>query len=189
MKHEIWAEPWIRWAKGKGVNLLWRPSSNHKFKVCNESMKLHFTCFSMQVMKERLVIFFCLLLCAVSVSDAAICLSNQGCPNNGTVCLINCSAVAVEQFNQSASQGNCRLSVTSRTTYEVYGCFINDCNTSYPEMCLPELTADETGFTCCCTIDVCNNDFHTPPPSSIAIQVHSVCMYNSILLQPCLVLM
>ena len=145
-------------------------------------------------MKERLVVFYFVLLCAISVGDAALCFSNQDCPNNDSVCVMNCSVVAVEDFNQPASQGNCQFSFTSRGAL-VQGCFINDCNTSYPETCVPETTANGTGAACCCTVDQCNDDFHSPPednttaPPSIAIQVYSVCMYNSILLQPSLVLM
>jgi len=57
---------------------------------------------------RELIVISCTLLLMVSFSDAAQCISTVDCPMNMSVCILNCSEVAVEQFNQPASQGNCR---------------------------------------------------------------------------------
>ena len=104
------------------------------------------------------------LLSMVSISYAAMCISTAGCPANDSLCVLNCSEIAINDFNRSTSYGNCELSVTSKGTVN-QGCHIDECNSSYPGLCVPEIL-DDHGVKCCCPEDFCNNDFDFPSESS-----------------------
>lgn len=110
---------------------------------------------------ERFIIFCCTVLSVVSITNAAMCISTVDCPNNGSPCVLNCSAIAVHEFDRPASHGNCRLSVTLEAN-RIHSCYIDECNTSHPEICVPQ---SEEGVTaaCCCTEDYCNNEFTLAP--------------------------
>ena len=117
-----------------------------------------------------------LLLCSIllvsltSVTNAANCLSTD-CPGSSdSVCVIDCSEVAVEQFNQPESHGNCGLfyelginstNSTSNTTKR-QGCFINEC--PFTE-CIAVTRENANTIDCCCTEDLCNHEFTTPSPT------------------------
>ena len=106
---------------------------------------------------------YVLLLSVVDFGEAALCISNADCPGNASVCTLNCSVIAVSEFNQPASHGNCRLSYTIDGK-AFQGCYINKCNTSYPEHCLLQTgyTPDDVVAYCCCTEDHCNSEFYIP---------------------------
>lgn len=111
---------------------------------------------------EGFVFFCCALLFMVGISDAVMCISNVNCPNNGTICLLNCSVIAVQQFGLPASHGNCRLLVTN-TDDIIHSCYIDECTTSFPELCVALSVEGEHATACCCTDDYCNTQFHDPP--------------------------
>lgn len=109
---------------------------------------------------ERIVIFCCALLSVVGVSAAVFCHSTHDCPDNSSFCVLNCSAVAIITLNQPASHGNCRIfAAVDGTT--VHDCYIDECNTSHPENCVPEVIGDGAR-TCCCSTDLCNGEFEYP---------------------------
>ena len=107
---------------------------------------------------KRITVFCFVLFSVVSVGDAAICFSTIGCPGNDTLCMLNCSEIAVNDFNQPASHGNCRSTLTFEGD-TVQGCYIDVCNTSHPEMCLVEIVRDHVAAECCCTKYLCNDGF------------------------------
>ena len=96
------------------------------------------------------------------MSEAAECRSNVDCPGNSSQCVVNCSAVAVNTFNQPASHGNCRISINSEG-YVVQDCYIHECSTSHPDLCVPESALGDDAVSCCCTEDECNSNFSFPP--------------------------
>jgi len=98
----------------------------------------------------------------VSFSDAAQCISTVDCPMNMSVCILNCSKVAVEQLNQPASQGNCRAIASDGGTL-MQSCFFDECPTSSPEYCVPLRVEGHPVTECCCTVDYCNSQFQNPP--------------------------
>ena len=118
-------------------------------------------------MSSVLLLCSLLLISMISITNAAMCLSTdaEDCPGNP--CLVNCSQVAVEEFNQPASHGNCGLfyslgiSNTSNTTKR-QGCFINEC--PFAE-CIPVTEENLNVIDCCCTEDLCNYQFATPSPT------------------------
>ena len=121
---------------------------------------------------EKLVIFCFTLLSVVGISNAAMCISNVDCPNNATQCILNCSASAVNEFNQPASHGNCKFSVT--VTGIVHHCSIDDCSTSsHPTLCIIQLSSDAREAFCCCTEDQCNHDFVLSPTTNIGLSTTS----------------
>ena len=88
------------------------------------------------------------LLITLSVGDGAICLSSDNCPANQTLCIQNCTAVALEK-NLPASYGNCGI-LRNETGDDVYYCHANSCFTDFPNSC------DSSVTSCCCTEDHCN---------------------------------
>ncbi|XP_065882657.1 activin receptor type-2B-like isoform X2 [Dysidea avara] len=114
------------------------------------------------------ILFLCsiLLVSMITVTNSASCLSNDvvDCPdiNNGVpFCVVNCSQVAIEQYNQPASHGNCQL------LFELGGirrqaCFIDEC--PFTE-CIPVVREDVSAIECCCTEDFCNLNFTAPSTS------------------------
>ncbi len=96
------------------------------------------------------------------MSEAAECRSNVDCPGNSSQCVVNCSAVAVNTFNQPASHGNCRISINSEG-YVVQDCYIDECSTSHPDLCVLESALGDDAVSCCCTEDECNSNFSFPP--------------------------
>ena len=111
-----------------------------------------------------IVIFYCALLSVTGMSEAAVCRSTEECSDD-TICVVNCSDVAVNTFNKPASHGNCRISITSEGE-KVQGCYIHECNTSHPGLCVPETALDGDAVSCCCTEDECNSNFEFPPTSA-----------------------
>ena len=111
---------------------------------------------------KGIVIFNCALLSVISIGEAAMCRSTVGCPDTNTTCTLNCSRQAEEDFNQPASHGNCRISVSFQGE-KVQGCFIHECNNSHPDLCIPEFALDGDAATCCCTEDDCNDNFSIRP--------------------------
>jgi len=111
-----------------------------------------------------------LLLCSIllvsvtSITNAAICFSTD-CSD--PLCFVDCSQIAVEQFNQPASHGNCGLfyelgiNSTSNATKR-QGCFINECPFTD---CIPVTQENANAIDCCCTENFCNNEFATPSPT------------------------
>ena len=110
---------------------------------------------------KRIAIFCFTLLSVVSVGDAATCFSTVGCPENDTVCLLNCSEIAVNDFNQPALHGNCRITLTF-DGLTIQGCYIDVCNTSRPGQCDARIVGDHVAAECCCTEYMCNDDFDFP---------------------------
>ena len=111
---------------------------------------------------ERFMIFCYVLLSMAIISDAALCISTVDCPGNDTLCILNCSEIAVNDFNQPASHGNCRNFLTFEDV-TVQDCYIDQCNASHPELCVPaEAFNDHTAGIatgCCCAEDLCNSRF------------------------------
>ena len=115
---------------------------------------------------KRILICCFALLCMISTGNAAICYSDEHCPNNVSVCMLNCSDRAVNLLNQPASHGNCQILITSDgPSYQ--SCFFDECNST---LCLPKVYG-QVGVHCCCTQNLCNNEFdilsEAPPPSGI----------------------
>ncbi len=125
----------------------------------------------LQVM-ERLVILCCFLLCMVSISNGALCLSNTACPYDQAWCVEDCSAVAIEQFNLTASHGNCKISSASGASNNdiVYGCHIDSCSTN---PCIASRTEDTNGISCCCTDNFCNTNFTVSPTTPTYHHIYS----------------
>ena len=130
------------------------------------------------------MIFCCVLLSVASTSNAASCISTVDCPGNETLCILNCSEIAVN-VNRSASHGNCRLFLTSEGV-TVQGCYIDECNASHPELCVPEGFTDHTegiATGCCCAEDLCNSHFDfadettTLPTNTSGILCVNVCVH------------
>ena len=105
------------------------------------------------------------LLFMAKISNAAMCFSTMDCPANDSVCILNCSEIAVNDFNQSTSYGNCNLSMNVNGIVN-QGCHIDECNSSYPQWCVPEIF-DDHGVKCCCTDDFCNDDFDLPIENTV----------------------
>ena len=114
---------------------------------------------------KRITIFCFALLSVVSVGDAATCFSTFGCPGNETVCMLNCSEIAVNDFNQPASHGNCRITLTF-DGFTIQGCYIHECNSNHPEQCVPEIVGNHVGAECCCTGYLCNDGFDYVVPTN-----------------------
>ena len=120
--------------------------------------KIHSLClitFVAPQAMERLVIMCCLVLSIATISSGTLCLSNTNCPHDQLWCVQNCSAVAIEEFNLTASHGNCKISSTNAGN--IYDCHIGSCTT---ELCDASGTNDTT---CCCTGDFCNTNFSASP--------------------------
>ena len=126
---------------------------------------------------KDITIFYCALLSVISLSEAAFCRSTVDCPNGDAFCTLNCSRQAEVDFNQPASHGNCRISVTSEGE-RVQGCFIDECNNSHPDLCIPEFALDGDVVTCCCTEDDCNDNFSVRPENytDVTGDIYCVCM-------------
>ena len=108
---------------------------------------------------NKLVTLCCVLLSVAGVSSGTFCLSNTRCPRDQAWCVQNCSAIAIEEFNLTASHGNCEISSTNSGI--TYGCLIGTCST---EHCVASSVADTANETrCCCTRDFCNTNFTVPP--------------------------
>lgn len=116
---------------------------------------------ALQVM-DRLVILCCLLSSITSISSGTLCLSNTACPDDQTLCVRNCSAVAVEEFNLTASHGNCMISstISGSNSDTIYGCHIGTCDT---EACVASSAEVASGITCCCNEDFCNTNLTVSP--------------------------
>ncbi len=112
-----------------------------------------------------IVIFYCVLLSVTGMSEAAVCRSTEDCSDDTTFCAVNCSDRAIRMFNQPASHGNCRISIISEGE-KVQGCYIHECNTSHPGLCVPEIALDGDAVSCCCTEDECNSNFSFPTENS-----------------------
>ena len=115
---------------------------------------------------KGIVIFYCALLSVIGMGEAALCRSTEKCSDHDvTLCVVNCSDVAITMFNQSASHGNCRISITSEGE-RVQGCYIHECNTSHPDLCVPDTALGNDAVSCCCTEDECNSNFAFPEENS-----------------------
>ena len=112
------------------------------------------------------MILCCLVLSIVTISSGTFCLSNIKCPH-GQWCVQNCSAVAVEEFNLTASDGNCKISTNIDITY---GCHIGSCTT---ELCVASTVPDTDDITCCCTGDFCNTNFTVSPTTTPNYHIYS----------------
>ena len=137
---------------------------------------------------KGIVIFYCALLSVIGMGEAALCKSTEECSDDDTtLCVVNCSDVAITMFNQPASHGNCRISITTEGE-RVQGCYIHECNTSHPDLCVPEIALGNDAVSCCCTEDECNSNFAFPsedPENStgmsylFCMQVHLYDVVNS----------
>ena len=106
---------------------------------------------------KRIAVFCLALFSVISIGDAATCFSTIGCPENDTLCMLNCSEIAVNDHQQPASHGNCKatLTVDGVTTQ---GCYIDVCNTTHPDRCVGEIFGNHIGAECCCTTYLCNSN-------------------------------
>ena len=124
-----------------------------------------------QVM-EQLVILSCLLSGMVGISNGALCLSNTACRHDQAWCVKDCGAVAVEQFNLTASHGNCKISSTvgGSNSDITYGCHIDSCSTN---QCVASRTEDTNQMSCCCTENFCNTNFTVSPTTPTYNHIYS----------------
>jgi len=91
------------------------------------------------------------------------------CPPDHSQCVQNCSAIAIELYNLTASHGNCKISSTvdGMDSDDIYGCYIGPCSTDSPGLCtVPSTAEDIDEVTCCCTEDYCNTNFADSPTTS-----------------------
>ena len=108
-----------------------------------------------------------LLVSMISVTNAVLCFSTdaEDCPGStdNPFCIVNCSQVAIERFNQPASHGNCGLFFEVGGTARRHACYVNEC--PFTE-CIPITMEGASTIDCCCTEDLCNQEFATPPTPS-----------------------
>jgi len=114
------------------------------------------------------VLLLCSLLSAtvINITNAAMCFSTDAehCPDNSNqFCLVNCSQVAVVQFNQPASHGNCGLFYEVGGSTSRHACYINECPST---KCIATTMESANAIDCCCTEDYCNVEFATTPSPS-----------------------
>ena len=114
---------------------------------------------------KGIVIFYCALLSVIGMGEAALCISTEDCSDDTTLCVVNCSDVAVTMFNQPASHGNCRISITAEGD-RVHACYIHECDNSHPGLCVPDTALGNDAVSCCCTEDECNDGFDFPDENS-----------------------
>ena len=123
---------------------------------------------SLQVMPTIPVLCLILLISLASIANATICISNEDCHDGTDLCFINCSQVAIEQFNQPASHGNCGLFFQLVSSALRHLCYIDECETT---QCIPVISGGIVG--CCCTEDLCNDEFSqrptSPPPGNYSM--------------------
>ena len=113
------------------------------------------------------MILCCLVLSIATISSGTFCLSNTNCPHDQPWCVKNCSAVGIEEFNLTASHGNCKISSTNGGT--TYDCHIGSCTT---ELCVASGAPDTNDTTCCCTGDFCNANFSSVSPTTTPPHYH-----------------
>ena len=126
-----------------------------------------YTFMTPQTMKKLVTLCY-VLLSVASVSSGTFCLSNTRCPSGQPWCVQNCSAVAIREFNLTASHGNCEISSTNSGI--TYGCHIGPCST---ELCVVPSVADAANETrCCCTGNFCNTNFTVSPTTPSDYQIY-----------------